>query len=143
MRVGIVPSKDRRSVAAIWIDMQTEYRDTRLIRAVDVIAQYGMPCRVYLEYGESYPGNMVAIYPMMTVRFNLQTKNLDDSYDYRLQMDSPIWDFTILANSDPLSTCKGTISRQLGPWRGFISADRYLTRNLDDLAIYQRTANKH
>ena len=143
MRIGIIPSRDGKSVEVISIDMQTEYGEARPICAEDIIAQYGMPCRVYMEYGESYPGNMVAIYPMMTVRFNLQTKNPDDSYDYRLRMDSPIWDFTILANSDPGSICKGMISRQLGPWRGFTSADRYLTRNLDDLAVYQRTSGKH
>jgi len=142
-RIGIFPSKNGKSVYAISFEMQTESGAGLPFKADEVIAQYGMPCRVYLEYGDSYPGNMIIIYPTMTVRFNLQVKNPDDSYDYRLQMDTPVLDFTMVENGDSWTTCEGIATQQFGPWHGFTSANRYLTYNLNDLAAYQRADNNH
>jgi hypothetical protein len=132
--IVIHQSRDHRTVDAIAVTTNAA-GEAFSFSAADVIAQYGAPCRAYVEYTDSIPGVMIMIYPKMMTRIDMN----DDDYDYRLRLNSPTWDFAIIAEGDNIGTCNDPTSEDFGPWRGFTSAVEYRRLNLLDLGAVEPT----
>jgi hypothetical protein len=102
----------------------------------EIISRYGWPCRlVMLDYNGLYP-TMRLIYPKLQVRIETLIGGQSNPTEYRQQVNPPIMGLYITTD-DSYGTCSSPTSTGTGPWRGFTSAEIYISRNRRDFAIPQ------
>jgi len=135
--IRFFPSSDRTTVSRIWIvtDMGTP---SFSFTAKDVIADYGIPCRVYLLNTARYT-SMSVFYPKLEVIFG-DGVNTTGIHTNSLQWTSPVWE-VIISDQSQIS-CTTSTESYIGRWHGFSDAEDYVRRNLKDMRIAQNTSVK-
>jgi hypothetical protein len=115
-----------------------EYALVRLhpVDVGEIISRYGWPCRlVIVDYNGIYP-IMYLLYPKLRVRIYTFIGDESNPTEYRQQVNSPVTELYV-TTEDLYGTCSSPTSEFSGPWRGFTSAEIYLSRNRRDSAIPQ------
>jgi hypothetical protein len=125
---------DGKAVDRIGVE-RLNSRSSLLINVGDVIARYGIPCRVGLVFQSSAPHIESIRYPTMTIHVDT-TSNV---YGNGLQPNSVISVLRIENYSYVWGACGDPILEYAGPWHGFISAQAYYQHNLNDLSMIQPT----
>jgi hypothetical protein len=136
--VLINASKDDKFVHSVGILVRIPDDEPLPFSAGDVIAQYGSPCHVYLQYADGIPGAMILLYPTLTVYIDVAIRDSEHLDDYRLQLNSSVWDFEIVPQDhDHWGTCNDATDVEFGLWHGFTSVEVYRDHNLNELSTAQ------
>jgi hypothetical protein len=127
--VVVIRSDDHKSVKAIII--RRIPNQPLHIKAGELIAQYGLPCRISLRRSGAISQPVDIIYPTFTAGLTLGEHN-----EWRLELDAPLNEFS-LGSNDLIGSCSSLWIELARPWLGFTSGDVYIAGNRRDSATPQ------
>jgi hypothetical protein len=122
--VVVIRSDDLKLVKAITIRRTPD--QPLPIKAGEVIAQYGLPCRMSFRRGGAVSLPVDMIYPTFTTGLFLGEHN-----EFRLEPDASLLEFS-LGSNHLIGSCSSLWIELARPWLGFTSGEVYIAGNRRD-----------